>query len=168
MSSRPADQSGSARPTSPVGSFYAMSDDEEGGYNTITHLESGRGVKLLFSKSKVRHHPLLLEEASHSKGIKTKTKLTRFSYRCMSTRRRPQKTTSVAISPCCNKRARGVIGLLRHHPQTTLITSHLRTSSLPGFQNHHLAIQRASMSRLTSPTPTRRPNSRILCLRLPR
>lgn len=31
-----------------------MSDDEEGGYNTITHQESGKGVKLLFSKSKVR------------------------------------------------------------------------------------------------------------------
>ncbi|KAL7903329.1 RasGAP protein [Trichoderma sp. SZMC 28014] len=57
MSSTPADQSGSARPTSPAGSFYAMSDDEEGGYNTITHLESGRGVKLLFSKSKVYVHP---------------------------------------------------------------------------------------------------------------
>lgn len=31
-----------------------MSDDEEGEYNTITHQESGKGVKLLFSKSKVR------------------------------------------------------------------------------------------------------------------
>lgn len=30
-----------------------MSDDEEGEYNTITHIESGRGVKLLYSKSKV-------------------------------------------------------------------------------------------------------------------
>lgn len=30
-----------------------MSDDEEGGYNTVTHTESGRGVKLLYSKSKV-------------------------------------------------------------------------------------------------------------------
>ncbi len=30
-----------------------MSDDEEGAYNTITHTESGKGVKLLFSKSKV-------------------------------------------------------------------------------------------------------------------
>jgi len=30
-----------------------MSDDEEGEYSTITHMESGRGVKLLFSKSKV-------------------------------------------------------------------------------------------------------------------
>lgn len=39
-----------------------MSDDEEGGYNTITHLDSGRGVKLLFSKSKVRHHSLLTED----------------------------------------------------------------------------------------------------------
>ncbi|KAK8035062.1 GTPase-activating protein GYP7 [Apiospora rasikravindrae] len=34
-----------------------MSDDEEGDYNTITHTESGRGVKLLFSKSKVYVHP---------------------------------------------------------------------------------------------------------------
>lgn len=30
-----------------------MSDDEEGGYSTIMHTETGRGVKLLFSKSKV-------------------------------------------------------------------------------------------------------------------
>lgn len=46
-----------ARPSSPSGSFYAMSDDEEGGYDTITHTPTGRGVKLLFSKSKVYIHP---------------------------------------------------------------------------------------------------------------
>ncbi|PHH85827.1 hypothetical protein CDD83_11123 [Cordyceps sp. RAO-2017] len=46
-----------ARPASPSASFYALSDDEEGGYNTITHAQSGRGVKLLFSKSKVYVHP---------------------------------------------------------------------------------------------------------------
>ncbi|KAL2168615.1 hypothetical protein VTG60DRAFT_7101 [Thermothelomyces hinnuleus] len=34
-----------------------MSDDEEGDYDTITHTETGRGVKLLFSKSKVYVHP---------------------------------------------------------------------------------------------------------------
>jgi hypothetical protein len=34
-----------------------MSDDEEGEYNTVTHNETGRGVKLLFSKSKVYIHP---------------------------------------------------------------------------------------------------------------
>ncbi|KAL2128798.1 hypothetical protein VTI74DRAFT_8618 [Chaetomium olivicolor] len=45
------------RPASPTGSFYAMSDDEEGDYDTITHTETGRGVKLLFSKSKVYIHP---------------------------------------------------------------------------------------------------------------
>jgi hypothetical protein len=56
MNSTPASQGDSARPTSPAESFYAMSDDEEGGYNTITHTETGRGVKLLFSKSKVRDH----------------------------------------------------------------------------------------------------------------
>ncbi|KAG6314242.1 hypothetical protein E4U22_000190 [Claviceps purpurea] len=47
----------SARPASPSTSYYAMSDDEEGGYNTITHTEARRGVKLLFSKSKVYVHP---------------------------------------------------------------------------------------------------------------
>ncbi|KAI2633862.1 GTPase-activating protein GYP7 [Xylaria nigripes] len=45
------------RSSSPAGSFYAMSDDEEGEYNTITHTETGRGVKLLYSKSKVYIHP---------------------------------------------------------------------------------------------------------------
>ncbi|KAK2072921.1 hypothetical protein P8C59_007245 [Phyllachora maydis] len=45
------------RSTSPTGSFYAMSDDEEGDYDTITSTETGRGVKLLFSKSKVYVHP---------------------------------------------------------------------------------------------------------------
>lgn len=34
-----------------------MSDDEEGEYDTITHTETGRGVKLLYSKSKVYIHP---------------------------------------------------------------------------------------------------------------
>ena len=29
-----------------------MSDDEEGDYDTITHTPTGRGVKLLYSKSK--------------------------------------------------------------------------------------------------------------------
>ncbi|KAH7152064.1 rab-GTPase-TBC domain-containing protein [Dactylonectria estremocensis] len=45
------------RPVSPSTSFYALSDDEEGEYNTITHTKTGRGVKLLFSKSKVYVHP---------------------------------------------------------------------------------------------------------------
>lgn len=45
-----------ARPASPTGSLYAMSDDEEGDYNTITHTETGKGVKLLYSKSKVRRN----------------------------------------------------------------------------------------------------------------
>lgn len=39
---------------SPSASFYDMSDDEEGEYNTIAHSSSGKGLKLLFSKSKVR------------------------------------------------------------------------------------------------------------------
>ncbi|WEW61492.1 GTPase activating protein [Emydomyces testavorans] len=44
-------------PPSPSASFYDISDDEEGEYNTITHTKTGRGVKLLFSKSKVYVHP---------------------------------------------------------------------------------------------------------------
>lgn len=40
-------------PASPTASFYDLSDDEEGEYNTIMHSSSGRGVKLLYSKSKV-------------------------------------------------------------------------------------------------------------------
>jgi hypothetical protein len=40
-------------PPSPSASYYDLSDDEEGEYNTITHTSSGRGVKLLYSKSKV-------------------------------------------------------------------------------------------------------------------
>ncbi|KAK3398943.1 putative GTPase activating protein [Sordaria brevicollis] len=45
-----------ARSSSP-GSYYAMSDEEEGDYNTITHTSTGRGVKLLYTKSKVYIHP---------------------------------------------------------------------------------------------------------------
>lgn len=44
-------------PPSPSASFYDMSDDEEGGYNTIAHANRERGVKLLYSKSKVYVHP---------------------------------------------------------------------------------------------------------------
>ncbi|KAL2760857.1 hypothetical protein ACRALDRAFT_2092973 [Sodiomyces alcalophilus JCM 7366] len=45
------------RSASPNESYYALSDDDEGEYNTVTHTETGRGVKLLFSKSKVYLHP---------------------------------------------------------------------------------------------------------------
>lgn len=41
-------------PASPSGSYYDLSDDDEEEYNTITHSSTGRGVRLLFSKSKVR------------------------------------------------------------------------------------------------------------------
>ncbi|KAH0846557.1 hypothetical protein AYO21_11417 [Fonsecaea monophora] len=49
----------SSRPEvpSPSASFYDLSDDEEGGYNTIAHASATKGVKLLFSKSKVYVHP---------------------------------------------------------------------------------------------------------------
>ena len=38
---------------SPSTSYYDVSDDEEGDYNTIAHTRTSTGVKLLFSKSKV-------------------------------------------------------------------------------------------------------------------
>lgn len=40
-------------PPSPTASYYDLSDEDEDEYNTIAHARSGRGVKLLFSKSKV-------------------------------------------------------------------------------------------------------------------
>ncbi|KAF3920419.1 hypothetical protein ABW20_dc0103972 [Dactylellina cionopaga] len=43
-------------PASPTASFYDLSDDDED-YSTITHTSTGRGVKLLYTKSKVYVHP---------------------------------------------------------------------------------------------------------------
>jgi hypothetical protein len=42
-----------ATPPSPSASYYDLSDDDENEYNAIAHSRSGRGVKLLYSKSKV-------------------------------------------------------------------------------------------------------------------
>jgi len=42
---------------SPPGSLHDLSDYDETEYNTITHTSSGRGVKLLHTKSKVYVHP---------------------------------------------------------------------------------------------------------------
>lgn len=53
MTSPPLPAQPPQRSASPNGSFYALSDDDEGEYNTVTHTETGRGVKLLYSKSKV-------------------------------------------------------------------------------------------------------------------
>ncbi|KAI5305294.1 hypothetical protein KEM56_004796 [Ascosphaera pollenicola] len=46
---------GASSPTD--SSFYDVSDGEENGYSTIARASSGRGVNLLFSKSKVYVHP---------------------------------------------------------------------------------------------------------------
>lgn len=53
MTSKAAQNTPPDSPVSPTASYYDLSDDEEGEYNTIMHSISGRGVKLLFSKSKV-------------------------------------------------------------------------------------------------------------------
>lgn len=52
-----ASPASSRSPPSPSASFYDLSDDEEGEYNTIRHTDTGRGVKLLYTKSKVYIHP---------------------------------------------------------------------------------------------------------------
>lgn len=52
-----------ASPPSPSDSFYDVSDEEEDEYKTIAQCRPERGVKLLFSKSKVRGHgsrPILM------------------------------------------------------------------------------------------------------------
>lgn len=102
----PAESRRSTTTPSPSDSFYAMSDDEEGAYNTITHTESGKGVKLLFSKSKVRLSSTLSTPADRSS-------LTLVS-RCTSTLRHPQKTTSRAILLFSNKKRPPAAGRPRH------------------------------------------------------
>jgi hypothetical protein len=75
----------SARRSPSPASFYDMSDDEEGEYNTIRHAESGKGVKLLYTKSKVRDvfFPLVAYFVSNLR-------------RSTCILRRPPKTTSQA------------------------------------------------------------------------
>lgn len=70
-----------------------MSDDEEGEYNTIKHTTSGRGVKLLYSKSKVRHITSYKQRKSTN------------ATRSMCTHRHPPKITSQASWLSYNKRA---------------------------------------------------------------
>jgi hypothetical protein len=67
-----SESSGPARPVSPSNSFYALSDDEEGDYNTITHTTTGRGVKLLYSKSKVGTDHILRPMVVQS-GVETRS-----------------------------------------------------------------------------------------------
>lgn len=66
-----------------------MSDDDEGEYNTITHTETGRGVKLLYSKSKVRLP--CAAHCTHQASISSRL-LTRHR-RSTFTRRHPLKIT---------------------------------------------------------------------------
>lgn len=57
MSSSRRDPKKFTPPASPTASYYDLSDDDdddEEEYSTITHTATGRGVKLLYSKSKVR------------------------------------------------------------------------------------------------------------------
>lgn len=71
-----------------------MSDDE-GAYNTITHTETGKGVKLLFSKSKVRQRCVLSDEHTHTKPYPI--------YRSTSILRRLQRIIFPDTLRCYNK-----------------------------------------------------------------
>lgn len=56
-------------PPSPSASFYDMSDDDEGEYNTIRHTTTSRGVKLLYTKSKVHmrtHTHVWIDKCIHA------------------------------------------------------------------------------------------------------
>lgn len=80
-----------------------MSDDEEGEYNTITHTETGRGVKLLYSKSKVRSTSPLRSVAEHQGG---KKKAYIFGHdRSTSTRHPRRKIIFPASYLCFNRKA---------------------------------------------------------------
>jgi len=74
-------------PPSPSASFYDVSDDEENEYNTIAHSRSGRGVKLLFSKSKVcpfDYSPVISSAVVFRNGILTREYLNRAAGLCPS------------------------------------------------------------------------------------
>lgn len=83
-----ASPASSRSPPSPSASFYDLSDDEEGEYNTIRHTESGRGVKLLYTKSKVR-----LQHISLTGGVMADCSLPRSTY----IQHPPQRTTYPAL-----------------------------------------------------------------------
>lgn len=76
---------------SPPASCYAMSDDEEDEYNTISQAASSRGVKLLFSKSKVRQISIREEYQANKKS------------RSMFIQLPPPKIISLALSPSSSK-----------------------------------------------------------------
>lgn len=121
-----------ASPPSPTASFYDLSDDEEGEYNTITHTSSGRGVKLLFSKSKVSHHLTIFWWSLHSHQHFTSLKIT--------------KANVLVLNR--------YISTLPHHPRTTYLVSlpssnksHLDQQEVPHL---HLQPQHPSLARLHS------------------
>ena len=72
MTSKSAQSAQHTPPLSPTASFYDLSDDEEGEYNTIMHSSSGRGVKLLFSKSKVGV-AFSLERSEHKLTVRVRS-----------------------------------------------------------------------------------------------
>lgn len=147
------------RSASPSNSFYALSDDEEGEYNTITHAETGKGVKLLFSKSKVRGPAMSC--CAHP-NTETNTDHDRFT----SIRLHPQRITSPATSLFFNSEAITATSAPPRLPPTNRIPSPRPTSSSPGYRNRRSAIRLASTSRSICATATRPPSSRTLCLLL--
>lgn len=103
-------------PPSPTASFYDVSDDDEDEYSTIAHARSGRGVKLLYSKSKVAMPcppfplPFRADRGSRSTFIPLP----------------PPKTTFPASSPSSNKSQ-------RHPPTLPCSLPPTATTPLPTF-----------------------------------
>lgn len=131
-------------PPSPSASLYAVSDNEEGEYNTITHKSSGKGVKLLCSKSKVRlFGPLIYRldlPAPRSTCIPRHQPGTTLPDLLRSSNRKVQHQND---NPSAHLPPLPLQHLLNHHQP--------HPSSLLGFQNIHLVTPTTHTSKLISP-----------------
>ncbi len=127
-----------ARSTSPPNSFYAVSDsDDSGAYNTIKSTVTGRGVKLLFSKSKAGFCSLRLRARSLTYSRSTSTP-------------HPQrKITSLATSPFCNRNPLQTRNPLLPRPKSQKFERQHPCFS-HGCQNPPLENTSTCMSRLIS------------------
>lgn len=127
-------------PISPTASFYDLSDNEEGEYNTIMHSQSGRGVKLLFSKSKV-----CAASPGSRQGLQCQIRST-----CI-LRHRPRRTFRDS-SPSFSKKHRPWSSEnVRHHPLLRKATRPLHTSS-PGCLTRRWGTRMMHTSKSTCQT----------------
>ena len=131
-------------PPSPSASFYDLSDDEEGEYNTIMHSTSGRGVKLLYSKSKVR------------KTSEARLAMMRLiTHRSTSILRRHPRITYLALLPSFNRSHLRQDDKSGQHPLLRLHLSGLLLCFLLGHLNLHSGMLSRRIARPTCPIPLR-------------